>query len=344
MKPATTSRRLLEETKLLVLSGGNSVEHTKVGRLDDFLGEGDLLVINRSATLPSSFQGIVQRTGEAIEIRLAAFRGPSPDRLENWFAFSFGAGSWRDPTEERGDPPLVSQGDVIWIGENLEAMVIGVQHDCLLSIQFRSSSLQKSLYEYGKPIQYSYLDEELNNWDQQTIFAGPPISVEPPSAGFALTWEMIFKLRQKGVKVVSLLHGAGISSTGSSDLDGLLPLEEWYEIPEETVDAIHEAKKAKRKIVALGTTVLRALESSGRSGELDAGKGLTKLKITPGYEFKFVSSLISGMHELGTSHMEILNSFCPVELVKKGYGEAIARGYEGHEYGDLSFFDCYACK
>src|SRR3990167_10696598 len=127
MKAATTSQRFFEQTKLLVFSNEALIQH---GRLADFhaqLKAGDLLVVNRSATLPSSFRGKVARSGAEVEIRLAAFQGPSPQDLSRWQAISFGAGDWRLPTELRGPAPSLETGDRIHIGPPLYAEVEKVE-------------------------------------------------------------------------------------------------------------------------------------------------------------------------------------------------------------------------
>jgi len=366
MKAATTSQRFFEQTKLLVFSAQAQIQSAQAqvqtsskqatihhGHLADLpaqLKAGDLLVVNRSATLPASFRGKVARSGAEVEIRLAAFQGPSPQDLSRWQAISFGAGDWRLPTEQRGPAPHLQTGDRIDIGPELYAEVEKVEQKRVLKLRFGSAEPQvlsqpllPLLYQYGSPIQYAYHQAPLEVWDQQTIFSGPPISVEPPSAGFAFTWDLLFALRAKGVKIVSLLHSAGLSSTGDTDLDALLPLSEWYQIPAETVAAIESARAQRQRVVALGTTVLRALESAAQSGELQSGEGLSELKIRPGYRFKVVNALITGMHEPGSSHMRILNALFPLSVIEQGYREAEERGYRGHEYGDLSFLDCQAC-
>ncbi len=328
---------------------GVSVIHSKTsitlstndkGILEETLNKGDLLVVNNSATLPSSFSGYIRRTGARVEIRLASFQGPSLNDLQNWLGFSFGSGDWKMSTEDRGPAPQILTGDQIVFGDDLFVEIIEVQYERLLRIRFVSDHLAKALYKYGRPIQYSYLNSELKIWDQQTIFSGAPISVEPPSAGFAFTWEAIFRLKSKGIQVATVTHGAGISSTGSRQLDDLLPLAEWYEVPERTADQINLSKSNGKKIVALGTTVLRALESAVTDGKVVASSGLTQLKIEPGHRIQAVTSLFTGMHELGSSHMEILNAFCGVQTIELGYKEASERGYLGHEYGDLSLLDC----
>ena len=340
MSPAQSSQRFGSDTKLLALIQNDQIQHTNVRNLIDFLNPGDLLIVNRSATLPSSFRGNLQRTGEFVEIRLATFQGPNPNDLRNWLAFSFGKGDWTMPTENRESPPNIVAGDKITFGPDLSLEVVRSQHKRLLQIKFLSSELEKNLYRYGKPIQYSYLTENLEVRDQQTIFSGPPISVEPPSASFPLTWELVFSLRKNGVQIADLLHGAGISSTGSTTLDNMLPLTEWYDISEKTVKAFHIAKHNNKKVVAVGTTVLRAMESAWDGDQFRSGHGLTSLKITPGYKIKSANALVTGMHQGGTSHMNILDSICPIDQIRKGYSEAEQLGYRGHEFGDIAFLHC----
>lgn len=336
MIPARTAKRHGEEAKLLVLSEREQIHHAKARDLPDYFQAGDLLIVNRSATLPASFRGYVRSGGQPIEIRLAAFQGPHPAHLENWLAFSFGAGDWTMPTEIRGQPPNVKAGNEIVFGEDLSARIIKSRHERLLDIRFTSSNLEQNLYRHGRPIQYSYLKEPLAVWDQQTLFSGAPISVEPPSASFQLTWELVFKLRQKGVEIADLLHGAGISSTGSADLDQLLPLTEWYDIPAATVAKFNVAKNKQRRIIAVGTTVLRALESAWDGKSLRPGAGLSALKITAASPLHTATALLTGMHEIGTSHMQILQSLCPPWQITAGYAEAEQRGYRSHEFGDIA--------
>lgn len=336
MTPASTSQRYGMDTKMLIFGQNGLNRHSTVSQIAGELEEGDLLVVNSSATLPSSFSGYVQRTNRPLEIRLAAFQGPSKTNLSNWLAISFGSGDWRLPTEKRGDPPELAMGDSLIFGPDLMAQVISIKGQRLLELHFISQNLEKNLYDLGKPIQYSYLQETLQVCDQQTIFSGPPISVEPPSASFPLTWELMLELRRKGVEVAPLLHSAGISSTGSIELDGLLPFNEWYEIPESLPEKLDKAREGGRQVMAAGTSVLRALESAWDGKTLKSGVGISNLQIHSGYAVKTASSLITGMHEPGTSHMDILGSFCPIHQIQTGYAEAEKMGYRGHEYGDIS--------
>ncbi|MCB0361262.1 MAG: S-adenosylmethionine:tRNA ribosyltransferase-isomerase [Bdellovibrionales bacterium] len=333
MNPARTSRRYFDETKLLVLERNDEVKHQYFGQLNEHLNPGDVLVFNRSATLPSSFSGRLERTQQVVELRLAAFQGPEIRQPQNWLAILFGEGDWRQPTEERSQPPPVVEGDLIFISEELRAEILEVRWNRLLRIKFQSQNLVRDLYNMGKPIQYSYHQEPLEVWDQQTIFSGPPISVEPPSASFQFSWKQLLELREKGVEVTTLLHGAGISSTGNSRLDQLLPLSEWYQVPLSTMRKIESVREIRKKVVAVGTTVLRALQSVYENQKLE---GLTSLKIKPETQLAYANALLTGMHEPESSHMELLFSFSPREQILRGYQEANALSYRAHEYGDLA--------
>lgn len=337
--PTYTADRQGENTRLLVFQT-DRIQHRQVADLTELLNAGDVLVVNRSATLPASYRATLSN-GQAFELRLAAFQGPSPDQPLYWQAIALGAGSWRQSTESRGLAPGLKGGDFLQLGEDLFAHVLAVEHQRLLTLRLESRNLLPALYRSGQPIQYAYHAETLNLWDQQTLFSGPPLSVEPPSASFAMTAALLQKLRQRGVKVVSLLHSAGISSTGDAVIDRHLPFAEWYDIPADTVQAIQEAQSQGKRVLALGTTVMRALESAvDAQGHLVSGSGLSRLHIRPGHRFQVVNSLITGMHEPESSHMRILKSLCALDFIQTGYREAQDLGYRDHEYGDLSWVDC----
>lgn len=339
MKPAPHSKRNYEDTKLLVVkNGGKKIMHSTAGHLGDFLENGDLLVINRSGTLPSSFSGETERTGEFIEIRLATFLGNDLSEFRRWKAVSFGQGSWRQPTERRGPAPKLQVGDKILLGKDLTAVVrvVDPKFNRLIEIEFQSQHLVQALYQIGKPIQYSYLKEELQIWDQQTAFSGPPISVEPPSAAFPLNWKLLFELQKKGIGIASILHGAGLSSTGDPELDRRLPLEEYYQVPKETIEAIKRAKAQGRRVIALGTTVTRALETVFQNPSKVSLQGQTKLRLGPASKLKIVDGMITGMHEIGTSHAEMMLAFGPSHSKMLQEIEKQTQDYRSHEYGDLA--------
>jgi S-adenosylmethionine:tRNA ribosyltransferase-isomerase len=330
---ATTSARRAD-TKLLVIEQGR-VSHRLFNDLPANLRAGDLLVVNDAATIPASLSGVHRATGAPVEVRLAS----AIDAPSRWFAVLFGAGDWRTPTEKRPAALFVREGDVLDFRFGLTAHVASTRPESPrlieLVLEGEPARLWERLYRAGAPIQYSYLREPLALWDGQTVFAGPPAALEPPSASFPFTWKLVFEVQKRGVELARLTHEAGISTTGDAELDAkFLPLPERYEIPEATARAVNRALKDKRRVIAAGTTVTRALESASTRGRVRAGPGIAHLKITPAYDLQVVSGLITGLHEKGASHLKLLASFAPAATIERAYDDAASRGYLWHEYGD----------
>jgi len=136
------------------------------------------------------------------------------------------------------------------------------------------------------------------------------------------------------VSLAWLTHAAGLSSTGDAALDAALPLPERYEVPEATVEAVARARAAGGRVVAVGTTVVRALESAAQDGRLRAGRGLATLRIDGGFRPRVVDGLLTGLHEDGTSHFELLKAFAPAAFLEPALRHAAEAGYLGHEFGD----------
>jgi S-adenosylmethionine:tRNA ribosyltransferase-isomerase len=335
MQPARRPADKRYAARMMVIDAEQrSVEHRSISDFAQALRPGDVVVVNDAATLPASLMGEVH--GQPVELRLLA-RGATDDR---WTAVLFGAGHWRTPTEHRPAPPRVAPEDVI-LFSGVAATIESVRAESgrLLEIRFdlTGDRLWQAVYRIGRPVQYSYLDGELDLWSVQTAFASRPWAVELPSAGWSLGVELIAELRKRGIEVVSLTHAAGLSSTGDETLDAALPLAERFDIPQATVSAIAQAKSSGGRVIAIGTTVVRALEGSARGAALPiAGEGSTTLRIGPGYRASVVDGLITGMHAPGESHYELLRGFVDDELLSRATGEAADRGYLCHEFGDLT--------
>src|SRR5206468_1246816 len=140
--------------------------------------------------------------------------------------------------------------------------------------------------------------------------AGPPVAFEPPSAGFALEWRALAAMRARGVAFATLTHAAGISSTGDDELDRRLPFDEPYRIPMATAVAIRRVRARGGRIVAIGTPVVRALEDAAAcGGRVRAGEGLATQRIGAATRLRVVDAILSGTHEPGTSHYELLRAF-----------------------------------
>src|SRR5262249_43253573 len=155
------------------------------------------------------------------------------------------------------------------------------------------------------PIQYAHVRQQLALWDIWTPIAGSPVAFEPPSAGFVLSWETVRSLTDRGVEFATLTHAAGISSTGDPLLAGRLPFDEPYRIPVSTAEAIARARQRGARVMAVGTTVVRALEhSASADGRVRAGTGVATQRIGPATLLRVVDAILSGTHERGTSHYE----------------------------------------
>jgi S-adenosylmethionine:tRNA ribosyltransferase-isomerase len=168
----------------------------------------------------------------------------------------------------------------------------------------------------------------------QTAFAGRPLAAEMPSAGRPLRVSLLRALRSRGLAIAVITHAAGLSSTGDRALDAALPLPELSLVPESAVAAVDAALAKGGRVVAVGTTVVRALEGAVRSGRLQAGAKRTDLRIGPGFRPRVVSGLLTGLHEPGESHFELLQAFAPRALLEAAIEHAARAGYLSHEFGD----------
>lgn len=322
--------------RLAVLGGDGSVHHVPRAELARFLSPGDVVVVNDAATVPASLRGVHVESGGEIELRLAARRSLDPRDPHAWRALLFGAGDHRTPTEERASPPTVALFDRLALGP-LTARIVRVEHARLVDVRFEGSaaSVWEGIARHGRPVQYAHVPEPLATWDVWTAIAGPPVAVEAPSAGFVLDWALLRALAARGVHVASLTHAAGLSSTGDPLLDALLPLDEPYHVPAATALAVGCALRDGRRVVAIGTTVVRALESAALAGaRVRAGHGVATLRLSADAPPRVVSALLSGTHEPGTSHYALLEGFVEPRLLARVTAEMTALGYRTHEFGD----------
>lgn len=359
MSPARAPRDRRSDARLLAVDAGTG-QHAdlQVADLPSLLRPSDLLVVNDAATVPASLRGRVasesQRVGGAgvggaeVELRLAGFARPEPGESADdvFWAVLFGPGDWRTPTEHRWPPPSLGVGARVALAGALAAEVLAVSpiSPRLVRIRFslRGAALWAALYAHGKPVQYSYLREEVALWSVQTVYAARPWAVELPSAGRPLSWEILTRLRQSGVELAWLTHAAGLSSTGEPALDAALPLPERYEIPDTTALLVARTRRRGGRVIAVGTTVVRALEGAAQaaaasgSGQLLAPSGLTDLVLAPTSSLRIVDGILTGIHSPDESHFRLLGAFCPLPLLRTSWEHACTAGYLCHEFGDLS--------
>ena len=325
------------DSNLLIVDARGALRHAQREMLPRFLERGDLVIANDAATLPASLKGVHQATGRTIEVRLAGRSSLAPEQLGEFIAVVFGAGDYRTRTENRAAPPTLRAGDRLRLGP-LDATVARVlDHPRLIGVRFdgRPGEILAGLAAHGHPIQYAHVNAPLELWDVWTSIAGPPVAYEAPSAGFALDWAMIRAFAVKGIEFATLTHAAGISSTGDPELDRRLPFDEPYTIPHSTARSIRRTQREGRRIVAVGTSVVRALEDAvARSGVVLAGEAVATQRIGPDFSLRVVDAILSGTHEPGSSHYELLRAFASDATLRIADEALNSHGYRTHEFGD----------
>lgn len=306
------------------------VEHTRFDHLGEYLRAGDLLVFNTSRTLPASLEGCAAPAGPCIEIRLAEHL---PD--DSWLALLLC---------QRGDPFScgLREGMQISFGERLtgtvEARDERIPRLWRMRFSKSGSELMSMLYQLGRPIRYEYVSAPWNLDYYQTVYAREPGSAEMPSAGRAFTWQLLFDLRRRAIETAYVVLHTGLSSYMDDELDAQHPAsEEEYFISETAAGKINGKRAEGGRIVAVGTTVVRALESAAaQDGRIQPGHGYTRLHITAEHQLRSVDGLLTGLHEPEASHLDLLTAFLPPEQIRDAYEEAVRLGYLWHEFGDLN--------
>jgi S-adenosylmethionine:tRNA ribosyltransferase-isomerase len=188
------------------------------------------------------------------------------------------------------------------------------------------------LAEHGFPIRYSYVKQGWPIEYYQTVYATEPGSAEMPSAGRAFTPELLTRLIARGVLVVPLILHTGVASLEAHEP----PYEEFYRVPLETARAVNSARATGKRVIAVGTTVVRALETvTDVECTAHPGEGWTRLVITPARGIRSANGLLTGLHEPCATHLAMLEALAGREHLNVTYAEALHEGYLWHEFGDL---------
>ena len=201
----------------------------------------------------------------------------------------------------------------------------------LWKIHFSVSSkkLTGLIYELGRPIRYEYVPSPLPLDYFQNVYARQPGSSEMPSAGRAFTWRMLFDLKRVGIDITDITLNMGLSSYMNDELDAKHPVsEEEFTIVENAARKINEARSKQNRIIAIGTTVVRALESATeKEGETIAGHGYTRLHIKRNHKLRSVDGLLTGLHEPEASHLDLLRAFLEEKILYQAYEQALGHSY-----------------
>lgn len=325
------------DAKLLVVDSHRNLIHVPRRAFVEFLCPNDVVIANDAATLPASLSGVHQQSGKSIEVRLAGRTSLDTMDVKRFSAVVFGEGDFHVRTEDRPLPPTLKIGDTLTLGPLHATVEVLLDHPRLVSLLFSGTAdeIWAGLARHGRPIQYSHVQDSLELWDVWTKVAGPPVAFEPPSAGFVLDWQILSAIREHQATFATITHAAGISSTGDEDLDRWLPFDEPYRIPEATAKAVAVARARGGRVIAVGTTVVRALEDAAtEDGQLRSGEGIAKGRIGPTTHLRVVDAVLSGTHEPGTSHYELLRAFIEDSTLERATQALDERGYKTHEFGD----------
>ena len=317
-------RRDFVRMMVLDRNSGNT-SHTQFYKLDQYLRSGDLLVLNVSRTVPAVLKAKWGRNGlqlkSDIEVRLAHCINDS-----NWEALVV--------SEE------IAYGDILHFSPTLQAVVLESKHKPFVNLLFsaKGSALYDEIYGLGEPVRYEYIEYPWELDYYQTVYASVPGSVEMPSAGRAFSWELLFRLQRKGIRISYIQLHTGLSYLLDDSIDiGPSDNYESYEVPYETAAAIKQTKESGGRVIAVGTTVVRSLETAvNEEGKVRAQSGWTNLYIHANFPLKAVDGLITGFHEPEAFHLDLLSAFIDQESLNSAYQEAIQQRYLWHEFGDMN--------
>ena len=306
----------------LLVSTPDGHHLSRFPNLANFLNAGDLFVVNRSATLNSSLPA----TGRS---------GPFVLNLSTCYGSNVWLAEPRRSHAEPGPLPLKpgEQATVAGLTATFLHPYPGLPR--LWFVRF-GEDVTELMERAGTPIRYGYVREAYPLEHYQTLFADRPGSAEMPSAARPFTEKTVACLRAKGVEMASITLHTGVSSleveTENVAEQTLYP--EPFEVPAETVEAVRKAKAAGKRVVAVGTTVVRALESAWDGVRLRPARGFTRLYLHPGRAVNVTDGLLTGFHDPKASHLAMLYALAGQSLVRSAYDEAVRGGLLWHEFGD----------
>jgi S-adenosylmethionine:tRNA ribosyltransferase-isomerase len=323
------ARGLTRDGVRLLAATPDGLVHARFRDLPRFLAPGDLLVVNNSATLAAALPG--QRTGgAAVTVHLS-------NHLDN--------GTWLvELRQAQAAPARLSDGipgEIITLPGGGSVTLLHPYPDpaatriWAAAVTTGVAGVHDYLARHGQPVRYSYVPGQWPLTAYQTVFARFPGSAEMPSAGRPFTTELVTGLIADGVLMAPITLHTGVASLEA----GEAPLPEWFEVPQSTADLVNLTRGAGRRVIAVGTTCTRALESAAAPGgdqgvTVTACRGWTSLVLGPDHPARVVSGLITGWHEAGASHLALLEAVAGRALVDASYREAESGGYLWHEFGD----------
>ena len=323
-----------DQVRLMVSNySTDRVRHTRFYNIDKYLEAGDVLVINTSRTRNSAL--LASRVdGTPLEIHLSTHFDEDLWTVELRTIDEVGKTKHFEGARE---------GEILALPGEASAKLQGPYiSDCidnsppsetlwLAKLSF-PDPVDDYLERHGFPIRYNYVKEKWPLSVYQTVYATEPGSAEMPSAGRPFTSRLLKRLTSRGIRIAPLILHTGVSNIESHEP----PYKEFYRVPAETAQLVNEARRSGQRVVAVGTTAIRALETvTNGEGKTHAGEGWTCLVITPQRGLRAVNALITGMHEPEASHLAILEALAGRSHLKIAYEEALNKAYLWHEFGDL---------
>ena len=291
------------------------IVHARFADLPAFLRAGDLVVVNLSATIPAA---LTARRSDGSEVALhLSTRLPAGLCVVEFRKVSVSAGEVFN---------LPGGGSAVALTPSPGSTRLWVARLDL------PAPLLPYLERWGRPITYPYVHGSWPIEMYQTVYGSVPGSAEMPSAGRPFTSEIIDRLTLNGVEIASVVLHAGVASLEHDEP----PYEEYFDVPHTTAEAVQRARKGKRRVIAVGTTVVRALESSLDAAERPiASRGWTDLVITPRRGLKVVDGVLTGFHEPKAAHLRLLQAILGRPRLERTYRIALETRYLWHEFGDL---------
>jgi len=319
-----------DEVRLMVsYRSDDRVVHTRFRNIGDFLRAGDLLVINTSGTMNAALHA-TRADGTQLELHLSTHL---PADLWTVEVRSFSGKSTRTFYDvQAGETLQLPGGAEVTLHAPYQRGRGNGPHRLWIATLSLPYALQEYLEEHGFPIRYSYVKEAWPSSYYQTVYATEKGSAEMPSAGRAFTAELITQLVARGVQFAPLLLHTGVASPEGHEP----PYEEFYRVSPETARLVNAARGAGKRVVAVGTTVVRALETvTDGEGVTHPGEGWTGLVVTPQRGMRAANAMLTGLHEPSATHLSMLEALAGLEHLQVTYDEALRERYLWHEFGDL---------
>ena len=312
-----------DAVRLLVSSRSEgSVVHRRFRDLPLLLAAGDLLIVNTSGTLPAAVPAM-RADGTQLELR---FSTPTPGRDPD---------SYWIVELRRGDEPFaaIEVGEALVLPAAARALILAPYAAPRLWLAHLDlpQRLESYLAEHGQPIRYGYVSQPWPLATYQNVYAAEIGSAEMPSAGRPFTPELITRLVAGGVLVAPITLHAGVSSQERPEP----PYPERFRVPRQTARLVNAVHQWGGRVIAVGTTVVRALETvSEPDGTVVPDDGWTNLVVTADRGLWTIDGLLTGLHEPQSSHLEMLRAAAGEALLERSYEAALTRGYRSHEFGD----------